>query len=79
MTTSQQPISTPGTGPMLHFEAYDAQDNLIVSVRAPVKVAAEAARNWADVVNPYEGPAGIDARYIPWRVWLSKLLPFLKR
>jgi hypothetical protein len=77
MTTAHQPRID--TSQLIRFEAWDATEALVVSVRGPVKVAAEAARNWADVVDPYVGPPGLDMRFIGWRVWLSKLLPFLRQ
>jgi hypothetical protein len=77
MTTA--PLPKINTSELIRFEAWDASESLVVSVRGPVKVAAEAARNWADVVDPYVGPPGLDMRFIGWRDWLSKLLPFLRQ
>lgn len=76
MTT--QPLPSAASV-LVRIEAYDAEEHLIVSVKAPIKVAANAARNWADLVDPWEGPAGLDMRHVPWRDWLSKLLPLLRK
>lgn len=67
--------------PLYRFEArFGAADSEpIVSCTGPAVVAANAARNWADVIDPFKPDPAIDLRYIGWLEWLSKLLPFLRR
>lgn len=79
-TTAVQAPINPATTPLIRFEAWDVNENHLVSVRGPISVAAAAARNWADVVDPYDMPDMTQTmRAIPWKLWLSKLLPFLAR
>lgn len=62
------------------FEGYGPDDEVLVRCQGPVAVAADAARKWAEVMDPYLGSADkLDMKSVSWLDWLSKLLPFLRQ